>query len=83
MTTPKQIALRIDPTLLAAIDARASDVGLSRNDWIEKCTKWAIHNLPFGASGPVRREAAVRAPHDVAGEYSVDMGLDNIEGKPA
>jgi hypothetical protein len=73
--TKQQIAVRLDEGLLKEIDARAKEVGLSRNEWIEKSSKWVIHNLPFGAVGPVRRKAAQDAPHEVAGAYSVDMNL--------
>lgn len=81
MTEKKQAALRFDEDLLAAIDRRAKDVGLSRNEWIERCTRWTIHNLPFGADGPIRKQKAMEAPHDVAGEHSEDMGLDSPDGK--
>lgn len=81
MLAKKSTNLRIDAELLDAIDRRAGEVGLSRNEWIERCTRWAIHNLPFKASGPVRTKAARNAPDEVAGTYAEDMGLDGPDGK--
>lgn len=79
--TEKQITVRMDDDLIDAIDRRAGEVGLSRNEWISRCTRWSIHNLPWKASGPVRRAAAARAPREVSGTYSEDMGLDGPDGK--
>lgn len=82
--TEKSFSTRMDTDLIAAIDARAKDVGLSRNEWIVRCSRWAIHNLPDRQSGKdpaAKRAFADSAPPEVAGSYSMDMGLDGPEGK--
>jgi hypothetical protein len=81
MAEKKSTNIRIDSDVLDAIDARAKERNLSRNEWIEKCCRWALHNLPYGADGPHRRKVAAAAPPDVAGTHQVNLGLDDIEGK--
>lgn len=76
----KTISLDIEPHLLDAIDARAKDVGLSRNEWFNRTTKWVIHNLPVGMPKHALEEAARCAPEKVRGIEPVDMGLDTPEG---
>jgi hypothetical protein len=49
-----QIALRIDPELLAQIDARialmkSKGKNLSRNQWFENMTRWVVQELPHQA----------------------------------
>lgn len=79
-----QITVRYDVDLLAAIDRRAKDTGLSRNEWVVRCTRWAIHNLPTPAHGKdpeAKRKFMESAPKEVAGTRSEDMGLADMEGK--
>jgi hypothetical protein len=80
-TEIKQIALRLTPELVAAIDARAKDVGKSRQDWVERSLRWVIQSLPVRASVSEAHHAALTAPYDVAGNKPVDMGLDRPDGK--
>lgn len=80
--TKKAFNVRLDGPLLDAIDRRAKDVGLSRNEWIERCTRWVIHTLPADVTDPVAVSAMkASAPPEVAGLRSEDMGLNAPEGK--
>lgn len=84
MADEKQITLRVPSDVLDGIDARAKQVGLSRQQWIVRCARWAIHNLPDRQSGSdpaAKQKFADSAPPEVAGTRSVDMGLDMPEGK--
>lgn len=81
------ISMRFDAALLDAIDRRIDDVNASgitinRTEWFENATRWIIHTLPFNASGPQRRSAALTAPPDVAGLHAEDMGIDTPDGVP-
>lgn len=42
-----QVAIRFPDDLVAAIDARAKQVGLSRNEWIVRCCGWLVDNAPL------------------------------------
>lgn len=66
-TAPIQFATRFSPEVLAAVDARAKTVKLSRNAWLEKTVTWVLANLPTGLEHPARDEVATKAPREVAG----------------
>lgn len=75
---------RIDVNVLTAIDVRAKEMGLSRNEWVERCARWAIHNLPdrqYLTDPIAKQKFADSAPPEVAGNHPEDMGLDGPEGK--
>jgi len=77
--TTTNINFRLSPELLAAIDERVADVNahgdgkLSRNEWLDKCVRWSLRNLPYGASGPEVRETAASAPVEISGTYAMRM----------
>lgn len=81
MSEKAQTNIRIDRDVLDGIDKRAKEVGLSRNEWIERCSRWALHNLPYRADAETRTRVALAAPAEVKGKTRMDMGLDGIEGK--
>lgn len=64
---PKQFATRFPEALLERIDARAKDVGLSRNAWMEKAIDWVLTYLPTGLAHPERDRVATDAPEEVTG----------------
>jgi predicted HicB family RNase H-like nuclease len=38
----KQFVLRLPVELVEEVDARAKEVGISRNQWFERCARWGL-----------------------------------------
>lgn len=64
---PKTFSTRFSEGLLDRLDARAKEVGLSRNAWLEQAVEWVLTNLPHRVQNPERDRAAAAAPKEVAG----------------
>lgn len=64
---PKSFTSRLPEHLLERLDARAKEVGLSRNAWLEQAVEWVLTNLPHRMGNPDRDRAASEAPREVAG----------------
>jgi metal-responsive CopG/Arc/MetJ family transcriptional regulator len=42
--TKTQLALRLPQDLVAKVDERAENLGISRNQWFENMTRWVLEN---------------------------------------
>jgi predicted HicB family RNase H-like nuclease len=36
--------VRMDPDMLAQVDERAQELGVSRNEWLNNMTRWCLRN---------------------------------------
>ena len=81
------MSLRLDPDVSEGIDLRLQDllathgIKMSRNQWINHCSRWALHNLPYGADKATKIAACLVAPDEVKGTTKYEMGLEAVEQK--
>ena len=48
-TEKEIISIRIDSNTLSTIDSLATDIDISRNELINQCIEFALHNLDSGS----------------------------------
>lgn len=50
--TKEVISMRISVDLLAEIDEKAAEIGISRNEFINQCITFAMENMEDGENPP-------------------------------